>query len=183
MNRPANVKWIWLSSMKSCQSHFSWKISPFFFHVSFSYCLTVCNYFFSYTSFRLIFTFYPSLYFCFLLSCISFFTFFTPHLITLLFCLWFSPSRHLKCFGLFSSLGLKVFLSPFTYFYFLPYLFVSPCLLIYFLFYFIFSPLFAVILYHSLFFFRSLLFSFLLFFLYSVILFRSVSKAVAESDY
>jgi hypothetical protein len=75
-----------------------------------------------------------------------------------LFCLWFSTSRHLKGFGLFSSLRLKVFLSSFTYFYFLIYLFVSPCLLIYFLFYFIFSPLFAIIRYHSLFLFRSFVF-------------------------
>ena len=133
MNKAANVKWIWLSSMKSCQSHISWRIIPSFRSRKFLfYWLSVCSYFFSYIFFSFIFTFCPSP-FLFLFPSVMHFIlpFFSPHLTTLLFCLWFSLSRHLKCFGLLLSLRLNVFFSSFAYLYFLLYLFLFVCLFIY----------------------------------------------------
>jgi hypothetical protein len=124
----------------------------FCFHVSFSYCLTVCNYFFSYTSFRFIFTYYPS---PFLFSFPSLMHFILPFFHSsshnaIVLSLGFS-FRHLKCLDLFSSLRLNVFLSSFTYFYFLLCLFVSPCLLIsyFILFFLVYLLLFYITLYFS----------------------------------
>jgi hypothetical protein len=135
MNKAANVKWIWLASMKTCQSHFDWKINPLFcssrkFHF---YCLCVIIFFHTLLSVLFLILSSLSLFVSFSHLILPFFA---PHLTMLLLCLWFSPSRHLICFGLFSSFRLNVLLSPYTYFYFLLYLFVSPCLLMYFLFYF-----------------------------------------------
>ena len=151
-----------------------------FCHVSFSYCLTVCNYFFFLTLLSVLFSLSNLLpfYFCFLLSCILLFLlfFYSSHYATSLFLvLSFSPTGNFYSFvSMYSSLPLLVFSFFFIYLFLLVCLFIS---------YFIFSPLFAVILYHSLFLFRSLLFSFLFFFLQLHILFRPVIKAVAESDY
>jgi len=133
-----------------------------FFHVSFSYCLILCNNFSpTYLSVSFSLSSLLLFYFCLLLSCISFFLFFAPHLTTLLFCFWFSPSRHLKCFGLFSSLRLNVFLSSLFLLSSLFICFSLPAYLVLILFYF-FSSIccFCTTLYFCL-----VSFSFLLFFL------------------